>query len=126
MPVQLRSTCKQRIEEGDVVRVQHGVVEMLQDPFAGRPQKLPITARSSIGQPCLGSGLRSRSVLQREPASDLGAFCGEQLRVLGAGGLLQEEPAILGVQVLEGPVVAERWDRETGKNLLVDGALDEG
>src|SRR2546422_691662 len=87
-------------------------------PGPGRPQERPITARSSIGQPSLGSGLRRRSVQQAEPASDLGAFCGEQSRVPGAGGLLQEEPAILGLRFLEAPVIAERRDGHARENLL--------
>src|SRR5437870_9614848 len=99
---------------------------MILDLFAGRPQELPITARSSIGQLRLGSGLRRRSVQQAEPACDLGAFCGVQSRVPGAGGLLQKEPAILSVRVRKEPVVAERRDGYARENLLIDGALNEG
>src|SRR5881396_2864852 len=99
---------------------------MLPDRFVSRPQEFPIAIGASVGKASLGGDLRRRCVQQAEPAGRLRAVRGKQPRVLGTGGVLQEEPAILGVRILEGPVVAERRDAQAGKNLLVDGALNEG
>src|SRR5437879_12877918 len=61
---------------------------------------------------------------QTEPAGGLDAVLCEEVRVVDASSVLHEEPAMLAVRLIKGPVVAERRDREAGENLLVDGPLD--
>jgi len=47
--VQRREPCQDLFEDCHIVRIQHGIAEMLLDLFAGRPQELPIAARACIG-----------------------------------------------------------------------------
>src|SRR5258707_201046 len=49
----------------------------------------------------------------------------QQAGVAVAGGLVDEDPAMLPVRFLEKSVVAERWDSSTRKDPFVDRALDQ-
>src|SRR5439155_9156450 len=49
-----------------------------------------------------------------------------QIRVVGTAGFLHEDPAGGRVGLVDESVIAQRRDGETGENVLVDGALDEG
>src|SRR5438128_12678868 len=49
----------------------------------------------------------------------------QQAGIAVADGLVNEDPAMLPIRLLEKSVVAERWDGSTWKDPFVDGALDQ-
>src|SRR6266516_6962591 len=48
----------------------------------------------------------------------------QQPGVIVAGGLVDEDPAMLAIRLVEESVVAERWDSRTWKDTFVDYTLD--
>src|SRR5947208_16128980 len=78
----------------------------------------------AVGEPAPGANTGSGGMEQSQPAAGPRAVLGEQIRVVGPAGFFHEEPAEGRVRFVNESVVAERRDREAGKDVLVDRALD--
>src|SRR5213596_1416854 len=98
---------------------------MLPYQVATRSQQVQVSAGAAVWEAPRGGRIARRGVEQAQPAAGPDTVLGQEARVVGAGGLFQEEPAILAVGLREESVVAERGSQQPGQDLRVHGALEQ-